>query len=114
MRQLLRRLTTRTTRSEPNPELPPGGDPAVQAKIEKILRDVRDPESGLPIAELNLVRRVRIVDEHRLIYLDVPFDEHTPGCLTCAGIAMVLVRGIRRELITAFERAFPGYSVEFI
>ncbi|MFW5828041.1 MAG: iron-sulfur cluster assembly protein [Alkalispirochaeta sp.] len=114
MRQLLRRLTGSPVQSTPDPALPPGGDPAVYAKIEKILREVRDPESGLPIAELNLVRRVRVVDEHRLIYLDVPFDDHTPGCLTCAGIAMVIVRGIRRELRTAFERAFPGYSVEFI
>lgn len=114
MKQLLRRLTGAPPHPEPDPELPPGGDPAVYAKIEKILRDVRDPESGLPIAELNLVRRVRVVDDHRLIYLDVPFDDHTPGCMTCAGIAMVIVRGIRRELRTAFEQSFPGYSVEFI
>jgi hypothetical protein len=55
-----------------------------------------------------------VVDEHRHIYLDVPFDDHTPGCLTCAGIAMTIVQGIRRELRAAFEREFPGYTVEFI
>ncbi|MFP4152002.1 MAG: iron-sulfur cluster assembly protein [Alkalispirochaeta sp.] len=89
-------------------------DPAVQEKIESLLKRVRDPESGLPILELNLVRRVRVSDEHQHIYLDVPFDEHTPGCLACAGIAMPIVAGIKRELTAAFEEAFPGYTIEFI
>lgn len=89
-------------------------DPQVQEKIEGVLKRVRDPESGLPISELNLVRRVRVSDEHAHIYLDVPFDQHSPGCLTCAGIAMTIVVGIKREMTTAFEEAFPGYTVEFI
>jgi metal-sulfur cluster biosynthetic enzyme len=114
MIRLPRWLGGELIRTDPAAELPPGGDVAVQDTIERILREVRDPESGLAIADLNLVRRVRVVDEHRLIYLDVPFDDHTPGCLTCAGIAMTIVQGIRRELLAAFEREFPGYSVEFI
>lgn len=94
--------------------IPPGGDPAVQATIDRILDEVRDPESGLPISELGLVRRVRVASAHQIIYLDVPFDNHTPGCLTCAGIAMTIIAGIRRELTRAFEDAFPGYHVEFL
>jgi metal-sulfur cluster biosynthetic enzyme len=89
-------------------------DPMVQERIDGILKTVRDPESGLPIGELNLVRRVRVSDLHRKVYLDVPFDEHTPGCLACAGIAMTIVMGIRRELKASFESAFPGYDVEYI
>lgn len=89
-------------------------DPAVQEKIEGILTSVRDPESGLPLAELNLVRKVRVSDAHSHIYLDVPFDEHAPGCLACAGIAMTIIAGIKRELTEAFEREFPGYTVEFV
>ena len=89
-------------------------DPEVQAKIESILDRVHDPESGLPIRMLNLVRRVRVSDEHRYVYLDVPFDQHTPGCLACAGIAMTIIAGIQRELQTAFQEAFPGYTIEFI
>ena len=92
----------------------PTPDPGVQKKIDTILDTVKDPESGLAISELGLVRRIRVVDDHKLIYLDIPFDDHTPGCLTCAGIAMVIVQGIRRELKSAFEREFPGYTVEFI
>lgn len=91
-----------------------GPDPAVGARIDRILHEVRDPESNLPIAELNLVRRVRVCDEPKVIYLDVPFDQHTPGCMTCAGIAMTIVAGIRRELVASFEREFHGYTVEFI
>lgn len=89
-------------------------DPKVQEKIEDILRTVRDPESELPVLELNLVRRVRVSDDHSKVYLDVPFDEHTPGCLACAGIAMTIIMGVRRDLKEAFENAFPGYDVEFI
>jgi hypothetical protein len=48
------------------------------------------------------------------VYLDVPFDQHTPGCMACAGIAMTVIMGIRRNLKTAFEEAFPGYTAEFI
>lgn len=89
-------------------------DPAVQEKIDEILDRVKDPESGLSIASIGLVRRIRVSDEHRYIYLDVPFDNHTPGCLACAGIAMAIVASIRRDLKAAFEEEFPGYTVEFI
>lgn len=89
-------------------------DPRVQEKIDHILDRIKDPESGLSIADLGLVRRVRVSDEHRYIYLDVPFDDHTPGCLTCAGIAMAIVASIRRDLKAAFEEEFPEYTVEFI
>tara|TARA_B100000614_G_scaffold138881_1_gene123449 strand:- start:660 stop:941 length:282 start_codon:yes stop_codon:yes gene_type:complete len=91
-----------------------GPDPTVQRRIDRILSRVRDPESGLAIADLGLVRRVRVADAHSVIYLDVPFDAHAPGCLTCAGIAMTIIMGIRRDLSAAFEEEFPGYRVEFI
>ncbi len=93
---------------------PTAGDPAVQARIDAILQRVRDPESDLPLADLGLVRRVRFLNGEKRIYLDVPFDDHAPACLTCAGITMTLVMGIRRELTSAFETEFPGYRVEFI
>lgn len=100
-------------RAEPA-TLPTGGDPSVQARIDEILSRLRDPESGLTLAELNLVRRVRVAEEERMIYLDVPFDDHAPGCLACAGIAMTIIQGIRRDLRQAFGEAFPGYTVEFM
>ncbi len=89
-------------------------DPAVQEAIDDIVGRVRDPESGLSVAALGLVRRVRVSTEHRHIYLDVPFDAHTPTCLACAGIAMTIIQGIRRELVSEFEKTFPGYAIEFI
>lgn len=110
---ILRNVPVKEAVDAPLPP-PPAGDPAVQARIDAILQRVRDPESDLPLADLGLVRRVRFLDDDKLIYLDVPFDEHAPNCLTCAGIAMTLVMGIRRELTTAFESEFPGYRVEFI
>lgn len=89
-------------------------DPAVQRRIESILTEVKDPETNLSLLEINLVRRVRVNDEARTILLDVPFDAHTPGCLACAGIAMTVVAGIRRELTAAFEREFPDWSVDYM
>lgn len=89
-------------------------DPAVQQRIEGILTRVKDPESGLSISDLGLVRRVRVSDEGKVVYLDVPFDNHTPGCLACAGIAMTIILGIRRDLKAAFEDEFPGFTVEYI
>mgnify|MGYP006281042905 CR=1 FL=1 len=86
----------------------------VQERIDGVLGTVKDPESGLSIADLGLVRRVRVSEEGKVVYLDVPFDNHTPGCLACAGIAMTIILGIRRDLSDAFEGAFPGYAVEFI
>ena len=95
-------------------ELPPGGDPAIQARIDAILQDVTDPESGLPIAELGLVRRVRVAEAAGVVYLDVPFDEHAPGCMACVGLAMPIIMGIRRDLTSAFQAGFPGYRIEFM
>ena len=79
-----------------------------------MLQSVRDPESGVPIADLRLVRLVRIVEPEQLIYLEVAFDDHAPNCVACAGIAMTLLIGIRRELSATFEDEFPGYQMEFI
>ena len=57
---------------------------------------------------------MRVSDSHKLIYLGVPFDNHAPGCLACAGIAMAMVASVTRELRSAFEESFPGYTAEFI
>ncbi len=113
--QKLKELIARLSAGRLDPAtLPAGGDPSVQARIDGILKRLRDPESGLRLAELNLVRRVRVAEREKIVYLDVPFDSHTPGCMACAGIAMTIIQGIRRELLAAFENEFPGYVVEFI
>ena len=101
-------------RAKPKVHPVDGPDREMADRIGRILMEVRDPESRRPIAELNLVRRVRVSTESHKVYLDVPFDDHTPGCMTCAGIAMTIVAGLKRELTEAFEREFAGYSVEYI
>lgn len=88
--------------------------PEMKKKIDDILEEVRDPESGLSVSELGLVRRIRYVKEKNLLYVFTDFQSHNPGCVACAGVAMAVMASILKKLDEAFRVAFPDCAIEFI
>lgn len=79
----------------------------MKRRIDDVLDRVKDPESGYSVAELGLIHRLRYNDEKRELYIFADFVSHQPGCMTCVGIASVIIDGIRRRLLEEFATEFP-------
>ena len=88
--------------------------PEMARKIQSVLQRVKDPESNLSVEKLGLVERVRYNEEKKDLYIFTDFLGHRPGCLTCQGIAMTIVAGIRRNLHEEFQKEFPDLTIEVI
>jgi metal-sulfur cluster biosynthetic enzyme len=89
-------------------------DPEMAEKIDSILERVKDPESGLSVARLGLVEKVRYNEEKKEMYIFTDFLSHRPGCLTCVGIAMAIMSTIRTDLEEEFKKEFPNLVIEFV
>ncbi len=89
-------------------------NPEWTKKVDAVLDRVRDPESGLPVAELGIVKKVRLSEQEKTLYVFLDTYGHLPRCVTCAAIAQTVLAGIARDLETAFREAFPGIAVEIV
>ena len=88
-----------------------GMDPEMVRKIDGVLSRVKEPETLLSVAELNLVSRVtysKIYDK-----LVVETDITTPRfpCAVCGLITRTIRDSIHRQLEEEFRRVFPGVNV---
>jgi len=88
--------------------------PEMIKKIDEVLYRVKDPESGLSVAHLGLVKRVRFSEANKIIYVFTDFQSHMPGCKTCVFIAKLVGDNIIRNLIVEFNLEFPDLQVEFV
>jgi metal-sulfur cluster biosynthetic enzyme len=88
--------------------------PEMIEKIDRILERVKDPESGLPIARLGLVKRFRYSEEDKKLFVFTTLYPHLPKCVTCAAIATTIVSTIIRDLTVELQHEFPDLTVEFV
>ena len=86
----------------------------MKKRIDDILDSVADPESGLSVARLGLVTKVRYAEKQNLLYIFTDFQSHRPECVTCAGISMMIMSKIITDLENAFHKAFPDCTIEFV
>lgn len=91
-----------------------GMSPLMIEKIDRVLERVKDPESGLPVSRLGLVKRFRYSEREKKIFVFTDVYPHLPKCVTCAAIARTIVSAIIRDLTAELEREFPELSVEFV
>ena len=83
-------------------------------KIDAVLDRVKDPESGLPVSRLGIVKRVRYVEDKKILYVFTDFQSHMPDCRTCVFIARLVAEKILRELTVEFHLEFPGLDIIFV
>jgi len=86
----------------------------IRQKVDAVIDRVKDPESGLSVADLGVVTKVRYSEEQQHLYIFTDFNSHRPGCVTCAGIALALMATIIKDLETEFQKEFPELTIEFI
>ena len=91
-----------------------GMSPRMIEKIDRVLERVKDPESGLPVSRLGLVKRFRYSEREKKIFVFTDVYPHLPKCVTCAAIARTIVSAFIRDLTAELEREFPELSVEFV
>lgn len=83
-------------------------------KIDAVLDRVKDPESGLPIAKLGLVQRIRYSEKERRLFIFTDAYRHLPHCLTCAAIAQAIIASVARDLTAEFQKEFADLVIEFV
>lgn len=69
-----------------------------RADIEKILKEVKDPETGLTVLELGLVKAVDYIQNEKKVVVRMDFKRRTPSCPACASIAWVVQKKIVDEI----------------
>ena len=89
-------------------------NPEMIKKIDDVLDRVKDPESGLSVLHLGLVKRVRFSEEHKKLYVFTDFQSHMPDCKTCVFIAKLVGENILRNLDVEFNLEFPDLEIEFV
>lgn len=89
-------------------------NPEMINKIDAVLDRVKDPESGLPVSQLGLIKRVRFSDAKKKLYVFTDFQSHMPDCKTCVFIAKLVADNILRNLAVEFNLEFPDLDVEFV
>ena len=84
----------------------------MKRRIDGVLERVKEPESGLSIAELGLVERLRYSEKHRKLVVFTNPINSPPGC--CVIMAKLLQDTTGQRLTEEFQKEFPGLSIEFV
>ena len=89
-------------------------DKMMQEKIQSILDGIKDPVSCLPIVELDMIERVRYLENDRELKIFTSFPADGKACMNCVGISTVMIDGIRRNIFRDFEAAFPELTISIV
>ena len=88
-------------------------DAAMKEKIDTILDTVKEPETGLTMAQLGFVERIRYSEKQKKLTV---FSSNLKANrkLCCTVMQGLLVSGTKNALTEAFQKAFPDLAVEVI
>ena len=81
-------------------------------KIDAVLDRVKEPESGLSISQLGLVKKLRHNKNRKKLTVYINTIGPSKGC--CALMSTMLLSTTLENLAGEFKREFPDLSVEFI
>ena len=85
----------------------------MKEKIDLVLDTVKEPETGLTMAQLGFVERIRYNEEKRkLTVFSSNLKPNRKSC--CTVIQGLLISGTINSLTDAFQKAFPDLTVEVV
>jgi metal-sulfur cluster biosynthetic enzyme len=88
-------------------------DAAMIEKIDTILDTVKEPETGLTMAQLGFVERIRYSEKQKkLTVFSCNLKPNHKSC--CTVMQGLLISGTKNSLTEAFQDAFPDLSVEVV
>ncbi len=83
----------------------------MEKTLQTVLDRVKDPETGLSVAQLGLVRKIRYVKESKKLLVLLTFIR--PGPVCCSLLSGMVLSTVKKNLQTKLERAFPELTVEY-
>ena len=85
----------------------------MKEKIDRVLNTVKEPETGLTMAQLGFVERVRYSEaKKKLMVFSCNFKPHHKSC--CTVLQGLLISGTKNSLTEAFHKEFPDLAVEVV
>ena len=85
----------------------------MKEKIDKVLNTVKEPETGLTMAQLGFVERVRYsAEKKKLMVFSCNLKPNHKYC--CTVIQGLLISGTINSLTEAFQKEFPDLTVEVV
>ncbi len=85
----------------------------MKQKIDAVLDRVKEPVTGLPVAQLGLVERLRYSEEKKKLFVMLNAqNRRTPKC--CKIIQGLLLSDILHALTEEFNKEFPELSIEIV
>jgi metal-sulfur cluster biosynthetic enzyme len=88
-------------------------DAAMKEKIDTILDTVKEPETGLTMAQLGFVERVRYSEKQKKLTV-FSCNLKPKQKLCCTVMQGLLISGTKNSLTEAFQEAFPDLAVEVV
>ena len=85
----------------------------MKEKIDTILDMVKEPETGLTMAQLGFVERIRYSErQKKLTVFSGNLKANRKLC--CTVMQGLLISGTKKSLTEAFQKAFPDLAVEVV
>jgi metal-sulfur cluster biosynthetic enzyme len=85
----------------------------MKQKIDAVLDRVKEPVTGLPVAQLGLVERLRYSESKKKLFVFLNAENRrTPKC--CKIIQGLLLSDILKALTEEFNKEFPELSIEIV
>lgn len=88
-----------------------GTDSDVQTKIDAVLDRVKDKQSGLTVAELGLVKKIRFVKNSRRMIICFATMGKSKAC--CSVLNMAILSDLEKALRDEFQILFPDHLIQF-
>ena len=85
----------------------------MKQKIDSVLDRVKEPVTGLSVAQLGLVERLRYSDSKKKLFVILnAVNRRTPKC--CAIIQGLVLSDILKALTEEFNKEFPELYIEIV
>ena len=82
----------------------------IQKKIDRVLDNIKDAQTGLSIAQLGVVGKVRHSEQHRKIIVFLNRLGNSKAC--CAALNMFMLADFEIAIKDGLKVEFPEFSVE--
>ncbi len=86
-------------------------DSIIQKKIDEVLDGIQDPQTGLTIAQLGLVEKIRYVEKRRKLIVFLNRLGKSKAC--CTALNMALMADLENAIKEGLKAEFPQFSIEF-
>jgi len=86
--------------------------PDMISKLEAVMARVIDPQSELPLCQLELVKKFCYREKQNTLTAYLDFSGFRSGCLACAAINADVKAKIEARLVRELRREFPSLWIK--